>query len=151
LLIAQTQLILSGIGAWHPSKVMFSVARAGQNGYHHRTSMNHKVYRIGQLDSINKSGSTEFVIAEKSINPLGSWVRYGNVKNDFVMLKGSCPGPVKRVITLRKALRVHTSRAHLEKVQLKYIDTTSKFGHGKFNTPEEKAAFLGQLKIKASA
>jgi large subunit ribosomal protein L3e len=24
------------IGAWHPSKVMFSVARAGQNGYHHR-------------------------------------------------------------------------------------------------------------------
>jgi len=139
------------IGAWHPSKVMFSVARAGQNGYHHRTSMNHKVYRIGQLDSINKSGSTEFDIAEKSINPLGSWVRYGNVKNDFVMLKGSCPGPVKRVITLRKALRVHTSRAHLEKVQLKYIDTTSKFGHGKFNTPEEKAAFLGQLKIKASA
>jgi len=25
------------IGAWHPSKVMFSVARAGQDGYHHRT------------------------------------------------------------------------------------------------------------------
>lgn len=25
------------IGAWHPSKVMFTVARAGQNGYHHRT------------------------------------------------------------------------------------------------------------------
>merc|ERR1712225_193694 len=28
------------IGAWHPSKVMFSVARAGQNGYHHRTELN---------------------------------------------------------------------------------------------------------------
>lgn len=25
------------IGAWHPSKVMFTVARAGQDGYHHRT------------------------------------------------------------------------------------------------------------------
>lgn len=24
------------IGAWHPSMVMFSVARAGQNGFHHR-------------------------------------------------------------------------------------------------------------------
>merc|ERR1712196_95787 len=25
------------IGSWHPSRVKFSVARAGQNGYHHRT------------------------------------------------------------------------------------------------------------------
>lgn len=45
--------------------------------------------------------------------------RYGIVKNDFVMIKGACPGPVKRILTLRKALRTHTSRAHLEKVQLK--------------------------------
>lgn len=89
------------------------------------------------------------------------------MKNDFVMIKGACPGPVKRILTLRKALRTHTSRAHLEKVQLKvcthscafytadsviqYIDTTSKMGHGKYNTPEEKASFLGQMKIKAAA
>ena len=39
--------------------------------------------------------------------------------------------------------------AHLENVQLKFIDTSSKFGHGKFQTKEEKHAFLGQLKIKA--
>lgn len=25
------------IGAWHPARVSFSVARAGQHGYHHRT------------------------------------------------------------------------------------------------------------------
>merc|ERR1712072_1306837 len=25
------------IGSWHPSRVKYSVARAGQNGYHHRT------------------------------------------------------------------------------------------------------------------
>merc|ERR1719253_1625150 len=25
------------IGSWHPSRVKFTVARAGQNGYHHRT------------------------------------------------------------------------------------------------------------------
>merc|ERR1711908_237390 len=36
------------IGAWHPAKVQYSVARAGQNGYHHRTEMNKKVYRIGK-------------------------------------------------------------------------------------------------------
>ena len=31
------------IGAWHPAKVQFSVARPGQNGFHHRTEMNKKV------------------------------------------------------------------------------------------------------------
>lgn len=36
------------IGAWHPSRVQFTVARAGQKGYHHRTEMNKKIYRIGQ-------------------------------------------------------------------------------------------------------
>ncbi|KAM9888409.1 hypothetical protein OXX79_012942, partial [Metschnikowia pulcherrima] len=35
------------IGAWHPANVNWTVARAGQNGYHHRTSINHKVYRVG--------------------------------------------------------------------------------------------------------
>jgi large subunit ribosomal protein L3e len=39
----------------------------------------------------------------------------------------------------------------LEKVQLKYIDTTSKFGHGKYNTAEERVAMEGQRKIKATA
>lgn len=37
------------IGAWHPSRVSFSVARAGQKGYHHRTEINKKIYRIGQV------------------------------------------------------------------------------------------------------
>jgi large subunit ribosomal protein L3e len=47
------------IGAWHPSRVMYSVPRAGQNGYHHRTEVNKKIYRIGKSgDSAN--ASTEF-------------------------------------------------------------------------------------------
>lgn len=50
---------------------------------------------------------------------MGGFVRYGIVKNDFVMIKGSCPGVKKRVVTLRKSLMVHTSRIHLEKVQLR--------------------------------
>merc|ERR1712209_141248 len=32
------------IGAWHPSRIQFTVARAGQKGYHHRTEINKKVY-----------------------------------------------------------------------------------------------------------
>ncbi|KAG8819298.1 60S ribosomal protein L3 [Serendipita sp. 400] len=69
-------------------------------------------------------------------------------ENDFLILKGSVPGTKKRVLTIRKSLMVHTSRRDLEKVQLKFIDTSSKFGHGKFQTLEEKGAFLGALKAR---
>ncbi|KAJ2580017.1 60S ribosomal protein L3, partial [Coemansia sp. RSA 1804] len=52
----------------------------------------------------------------------------------------------KRVLTLRKSLRVHTKRSALEKVSLKFIDTSSKFGHGRFQTKAEKKDFMGVLK-----
>jgi len=133
------------IGAWHPSHVQWSVARAGQDGYHHRTSVNHKVYRIGKGDD-EGNASTELDITKKTITPLGGFPRYGEIRNDFVMIKGSCPGVKKRVVTLRKSLFPHTSRKSLEKVELKWIDTSSKFGHGAFQTKEEKHAFLGALK-----
>jgi len=136
------------IGAWHPSKVMFSVARAGQNGYHHRTSVNHKIYRVGSGED-KSNATTDFDTTEKQITPLGGFVHYGIVKNDFLIMKGSCPGVKKRVLTLRKSLRVATSRRDLEKINLKFIDTSSKFGHGRFQSAQEKSAFLGQLKIKA--
>lgn len=57
----------------------------------------------------------------------------------------------KRIITLRKTLKVATSRKDLEKASqsLKLIDTSSKFGHGRFQTAAEKAAFLGQMKIRS--
>ncbi|ODQ50759.1 60S ribosomal protein L3-B [Saitoella complicata NRRL Y-17804] len=136
------------IGAWHPAHVTWTVARAGQRGYHHRTSVNHKIYRIGSgVDE--KNASTDFDATTKQITPLGGFVRYGEVKNDFVMIKGSCPGVVKRVLTLRKSLLVHTSRRATENVALKFIDTSSKFGHGRFQTAEEKATFLGTLKGQA--
>lgn len=37
---------------------------------------------------------------------------------------------------------MQTSRRALEKIDLKFIDTTSKFGHGRFQTVEEKKAFM---------
>jgi len=43
-----------------------TVARAGQDGYHHRTSVNHKIYRIGSgVDEAN--ASTDFDITKKTI------------------------------------------------------------------------------------
>lgn len=69
------------IGAWHPARVAFSVARAGQKGYHHRTEINKKIYKIGQgyhtKDGklVKNNASTEYDLSNKSINPLVSGVR----------------------------------------------------------------------------
>mmetsp|Transcript_36297 Transcript_36297/g.62879 ORF Transcript_36297/g.62879 Transcript_36297/m.62879 type:complete len:395 (+) Transcript_36297:85-1269(+) len=130
------------IGAWHPARVSFSVARSGQHGYHHRTEMNKKIYRIGLKDD-KASAKTDADLTEKGITPMGGFPHYGVVNEDWIMIKGCCVGVKKRCVTLRKALMNHSSRAHLEQIDLKFIDTSSKFGHGRFQTDEEKAKFLG--------
>jgi len=56
------------IGAWHPSHVQWTVARAGQMGYHHRTSVNHKIYRIGK-GTDEGNASTDFDVSKKAITP----------------------------------------------------------------------------------
>merc|ERR1711875_159986 len=122
------------IGAWHPSRVQFTVARAGQKGYHHRTEINKKIcdiklgFKMKDGKLIKNNAATEYDIADKSINPMGGFPHYGEVKQDFIMIKGCCIGPKKRVLTLRN----HTKKRAVEKINLKFIDTSSKFGHGRF-------------------
>ncbi len=79
---------------------------------------------------------------------MGGFVHYGEVKNDFVILKGSVPGVKKRIMTLRKSMFVHTKRSALEKVTLKWIDTSSKFGHGVYQTAAEKKQVSTAQSIK---
>jgi len=140
------------IGAWHPARVKYTVPRAGQHGFHHRTEQNKKIYRIGQAIEqpegklVKNNGSTDTDLTEKNITPMGGFPHYGVVKNDFLMLKGCCAGAKKRILTLRKSLFPQVNRRATEKVVLKFIDTSSKFGHGRFQTAEEKKTFLGYLK-----
>ncbi|KAF7127502.1 hypothetical protein RHSIM_Rhsim11G0085900 [Rhododendron simsii] len=134
------------IGAWHPARVSFTVARAGQNGYHHRTEMNKKIYKLGKSGQESHSAITEFDRTEKDITPMGGFPHYGVVKDDYLMIKGCCVGPKKRVVTLRGTLVGQTSRVALEDIKIKFIDTSSKFGHGRFQNEEEKQKFYGRLK-----
>lgn len=83
---------------------------------------------------------------EKDITPMGGFPHYGAVNQDYLLIKGCCVGPKKRVVTLRQSLLKQTSRVALEEVKLKFIDTSSKFGHGRFQTTLEKAKFYGRLK-----
>lgn len=137
------------IGSWHPERVRYTVARAGQHGSFHRTLWNKKIYLLGKSLRTTEgkfSGKTEFDITEKGINPMGSFPRYGPVREDFMMLKGTVPGPVKRAITLRKTILPGTKRSAKEVIALKFIDTSSKLGRGRFQTHKEKKKFMGPLK-----
>jgi large subunit ribosomal protein L3 len=57
------------------------------------------------------------------VNPKGGFPHYGFVKNNYVLLKGSVPGPAKRLIRMRLGTRAP------EKVQepkLTYVSVESK-------------------------
>merc|ERR1712129_347481 len=135
------------IGSWHPARVSSTVPRVGQNGYFHRTEMNKKIYRIGRRGD-ETSCQTEADLTEKSITPMGGFPHYGEINEDWIMLKGCVVGPKKRPLILRKALMNHSSRKHLETIDIKLIDTSSKMGHGRFQTGQEKQKFLGPLASK---
>merc|ERR1712078_700417 len=76
------------IGAWHPQRVKFQTPRAGQLGYYHRTEINKKIYRIGKsVKEDANNAMTENDLTEKAITPLGGFPHYGEVNEDYVMLK----------------------------------------------------------------
>mmetsp|Transcript_42595 Transcript_42595/g.40863 ORF Transcript_42595/g.40863 Transcript_42595/m.40863 type:complete len:183 (-) Transcript_42595:44-592(-) len=138
------------IGAWHPASVRWSCARRGQLGYFHRTEINKKVYRVGSgaVRGTKNNASTEADPDDKNITPLGGFAHYGEVNNDFLMIKGGVIGTKKRPIVIRKSLLTQTTRRATESLEIKFIDTSSKIGHGKFQTAEEKHKFLGPLASK---
>lgn len=80
--------------------------RAGQLGYHHRTEMNKKIYRIGKAASsgVMNNASTNADLTDKNITPMGGFPHYGVVRNDFIMVKGCTVGTKKKVLMLRKSL-----------------------------------------------
>ena len=97
-----------------PSRIQFTVTRAGQKGYHHRTEINKKIYRMGagyhMKDGklIKNNATTDCDLDDKAITPMGGFPHYGEVKLDFIVIlcfktfyfQGCCIGPKKRVLTL---------------------------------------------------
>merc|ERR1712203_74039 len=134
------------IGAWHPSRVQWTIARTGQLGYHHRTEPGKKIYKIGKAaaEGCTNNASTEADLTEKNITPMGGFPHYGEVKQDYIMIEGCCVGVKKRPLVLRHQIHDRKFRTATETVNLKFIDTSSKMGHGRFQTKEEKAKFYGR-------
>lgn len=139
------------IGAWHPERVRWTIPRAGQNGYHHRTEKNKRIFRVGKSAlECNDNATTEADITQKNITPMGGFPHYGVVKNDFVLIKGQCVGIRKRTLILRQALFPPTFKGENGTLNIKFIDTSSKFGHGRFQTVEDKNKYFGKRKATRS-
>jgi large subunit ribosomal protein L3 len=64
-------------------------------GFNQRTEYNKQVVRIGEEG--------------RDVTPKGGFLRYGEIKAQYVMLKGTVPGPARRAITLRHGVRGGTS------------------------------------------
>lgn len=79
------------LGQWHPAYVLYTAPQAGQMGYHKRTEYNKMVLKIGENNA--------------EVNPKSGFAGYGFVKNDYVLVKGSIPGPSKRLVKLRLGVR----------------------------------------------
>jgi large subunit ribosomal protein L3 len=62
-----------------------------------------------------------------AITPAGGFIGYGVIRNSWVMLHGSIPGPAKRLIRLRDATR-YTGKVKAENIQLPYVSNASKQG-----------------------
>jgi large subunit ribosomal protein L3 len=92
------------LGQWHPAYVLYTVPQAGQTGYHKRTELNKKILMISQKP--------------EEVNPSSGFPHYGFVKNDFVLVKGSVPGPAKRLVKLRLAVR---ATGAVKEPQLGYV------------------------------
>lgn len=79
------------MGPWNPHHVMYSIARAGQMGYHQRTEYNKRILKIG-ADG-------------KEVTPKGGFLRYGVVQGSYIILEGTVAGTEKRPIKLRYPAR----------------------------------------------
>jgi large subunit ribosomal protein L3 len=87
----KTKRGIGNLGAWTPKRVQFNVPQAGKMGYHQRTEYNKEL----------------IVISDKGedVTPKGGIGKYGEIKNTFLLLKGSIPGPKKKAVVLTACIR----------------------------------------------
>ncbi len=79
------------LGPETPARVRWTVPQAGQLGFQTRTELNKRILKIGE------SG--------KEVTPKGGFKGYGIVSSNYLVIEGSVPGPKKRLIMLRYAVR----------------------------------------------
>ncbi|MDE1832818.1 MAG: 50S ribosomal protein L3 [Candidatus Micrarchaeota archaeon] len=86
------------LGPFSPGKVLYTVPQAGQMGFHYRTEHNKRILKIGTKADAQK------------INPKEGYRHYGVVRNDYIVVMGSVPGPAKRLVRVKKSITNRNSK-----------------------------------------
>ncbi|MGV8162958.1 MAG: 50S ribosomal protein L3 [Candidatus Nanoarchaeia archaeon] len=108
------QRAVGSLGGWsRQGHVMYRVAHAGQMGFHQRVQYNNLIMKISDKPEL--------------INPKGGFIRYGEVKSTFAIIKGSIMGPKKRMIVLTEPIRLKKKAAYTPE-SIKYISTRTQQG-----------------------
>jgi large subunit ribosomal protein L3 len=102
---------IGNLGPWNPSRVRSTVPQQGQTGYHQRTELNKRLVALGE-------GS--------DATPDGGFVNYGEVDGAYALVKGSLPGPDKRLLRFRPAVRP-TDQPRLDP-EVRFVSTASNQG-----------------------
>ncbi|MFW6283690.1 MAG: 50S ribosomal protein L3 [Minisyncoccales bacterium] len=99
-------------GGWvAQGHMMFRVATAGQMGYFTRTEYNKLLLKIGN--------------DPKEVNQKGGFMKYGDVKSQYLLVKGSVGGSKKRLVRFNVAIRPnHKVAARMPTIE--NISTTRK-------------------------
>jgi len=100
---------VGSIGPIKPAHVMSTIPRAGQLGVHQRMVYS-RVIHISLEDAKDPISAFIREAAEK-----GGIKHYGILRSDFLMLKGSIPGPSRSLVKLRKSIR----KLHLPRMPIK--------------------------------
>jgi large subunit ribosomal protein L3 len=100
------------MGDFGTGYVRKTIRQAGQVGYHKRTELNKKILRISNPE-------------ESEITPAGGFLNYGEVRNPYMIIQGSLPGPSKRLLRFRDPTR---PRKVIGEVDVTYVSTSSKQG-----------------------
>ncbi len=101
---------IGNLGPWNPSRVRSTVPQQGQTGYHQRTELNKRLVDLGDDD----------------VTPDGGFVNYGEVDGAYALVKGSVPGPNKRLVRFRPAVRP-ADQPRLDP-EIRYVSTASNQG-----------------------
>lgn len=100
------------LGPWLPHRIRWTVPQYGQMGFHQRLEFNKRIIKIGTNG--------------EEITPKGGFPHYGVVRSDYVLIAGSIPGCVKRLVRIRDAVR--PPKAEFTGVNVVYVSTSSKQG-----------------------
>jgi large subunit ribosomal protein L3 len=100
------------LGPWHPAVVRWTIPQMGQMGYHQRTEYNKRILKLGEDG--------------EEITPAGGFLNYGLVRGEYILIKGSIPGPSKRLVRLRDPMRSKVSA--MGEPEIVHVSTQSKQG-----------------------